>query len=81
VVILGWIKGLEGDNFGDDRPRIDLGGGELSDVGFRNTFLFVRSIENRGAVLRTGVRPLSVQLRGIMNHGKIDHQQLAVGDL
>src|SRR5271155_1134393 len=81
MIVLGGIEGREGHDFGNDWTRIDLGCGKLRDVGFGDLFLFVRGVEDRRAILRAGVRTLTVELRGVVDHGKIDHQKLAVGDL
>ena len=81
VIVLGGIKGFKRFDFGDDGSRIDFASAKLGDVSLGDALLFIARVENRGALLRTGVRALAIPLRWIMHDRKENHQQLAVGDL
>src|SRR6266568_5735518 len=54
---------------------------ELRHVRLGFTLLLVVAVENRGAILRAVVGPLTVQLRGVVGHREEDLHQLAVRDL
>jgi hypothetical protein len=73
MIVLGGIERFERNNFRNDGARIDSSGIQLGDVVIGDAFLFVVRIKNGGAILRTGVRALAIQLRGIVSHGKINH--------
>ena len=54
---------------------------ELREVGFGDTRLFGRGRKNRRAVLRADVRPLPIELGGIVRDGEVNLQDLAIRDL
>src|SRR5260370_17474325 len=81
MVALSRVEGLEGLDFRDDGPGVDLGGVELRDVGLSDALLLRAGVEDGRAVLRAGVRTLAVPLRGIVRDGEKNHQELAVGEL
>ena len=64
VIILGAEKGFEGHDLGDNFPGINPGRIKLRDVGGGNALLFLSGIENGGAILRTVIRALAIELRG-----------------
>src|SRR5216683_6866250 len=73
VIVLGAKEGFEGHDLGDNFPGIDLGGIELLDVGAGDALLFLIGIENGRAILRAVVRPLAIELRGVVRDGEKDH--------
>src|SRR5258706_14753000 len=81
MVALGGIESLEGLDFRDDGPGVDLRGVELRDIGLSYALLLCTGVENRGAVLGAGVRTLAIPLRGIVRDGEKNSQELAVGEL
>ena len=70
MVALGGIEGLEGLDFRDDGPGVDLCSIELCDVSLGDALLFGNGVEDRGAVLGAGVRTLAIPLRGIVRDEK-----------
>ena len=70
MVSLGLVKGFEGDDLGDNGPLKDFRLIELSDVSARDALLIFVSEKDGGAILRPRVRPLPIQLCGIMGDGK-----------
>jgi len=81
MIVLGWVEGLQRNDAGDNRLRIDLLGLELAYVGFGDFLLPVAGVEDQRAVLRAVVGPLMVQLRGIVGNGKKDHEDSAIRNL
>lgn len=81
VVVLGGVETLQRNDLCDDGLRINLRGAELGNIGFSDFLLFIAEIENRGAVLGTVVRALTVEFSGVVADGKEKHQDLAVGNL
>ena len=61
--------------------RKNLGRVQLRDVVLADLLLLVVGVEDGGAVGRTYIRPLAIELRRVVDHGKEDLQQLAIGDL
>ena len=51
VVILSWIKGLEGLHLCHQRPGLDLGAIELRDVSLRDPLLLFIGKKNHRAIL------------------------------
>ena len=77
MVIFGAIETLERGYFRDDAAGENFCGIELRDVSVGDALLVRGSIENRGAIRCAGsIRPLPVELCGIMGHGKEDAKQL-----
>src|ERR1700730_12054924 len=81
MIALRSIERLQCDHLRHDRARKYLGGVELIDIGLTNAPLFVGRKEDDRAILRTLIRPLPVELRGVVSDGKEDLQQLTIGDL
>src|SRR5215471_13194515 len=76
VIGLGFVKFLERNNLGDDRPRpvfLRVGFGF-----FGGGFLRVVAVENNRTVLRSDVVVLAIQRRGIVRFPE-KFEQLAVG--
>src|SRR5580704_16601547 len=78
MISLGRVKGLEWHYLRHDWPRENFGLIELSNVGFGNLLLFVATAKNHGEILRAAVRPLPVELRRVVRHGKENAQQFAI---
>jgi hypothetical protein len=53
----------------------------LLDVTIDDALLFRVGIEDGGAVMLAGVRPLTVQLRRVVHDGKENLEQAAIRDL
>ena len=81
VIILRRIERLQRHHLGHDRLGKHFGFVELRDVRFRDLLLLVVAVENHRAILRAIVRPLPVQLRGIVGHREKHPQQFSIGDL
>src|SRR5260370_5966573 len=81
MVALSRVEGLEGLDFRDDGPGVDLGGVELRDVGLSDALLTGAGVEDGRAVVRAGVRARAVPLRGMVRDGEKNNQELAVGEL
>src|SRR6266849_2424426 len=75
------VKGLKRLYLRHDFPGIDFRSIELRDIRLSNPLLFFVGVKNHGAILRSGIRALSVPLRRIVRDGKEHPQELAVGDL
>ena len=80
VVIFRPIEAFERRHLGNDRLWEYLGGIQLSNVRVRDQLLFIVSLEDRGAIRRTDIRSLAVELRRVMRDRKEDPQQLSIGD-
>ena len=80
VVALSGVESLEGLNFCDDGPGVNLRSVKLRDVSLGDALLFLAGVKNRGAVLGTSIRALTIPLRGIVRNGEKNHQELAVGE-
>src|SRR4051812_18004561 len=81
VIRLGWIERLQRRHLGGDRARKYFLLSQLRDIGLGYALLLVVGIEDRRAVLRSLVRTLAVQLRGIVRNREKHSQQLAVCNL
>src|SRR5215467_5045284 len=80
VIIFSAIKTLERDNLRHDPRREDLGRVQLSNIGLSDALLIRAAKENHRAIRSTNVRPLAVELSGIMGDGEEDAEKLSVGD-
>src|SRR6266850_2214428 len=81
VIIFSRIEPMNARNFRDDPPLEYFGAIELIDVRLGDALLLIAVVENDGAILRSAVRSLAVQLRGIVGDRKEYSQELAQGDL
>ena len=81
MIGLGCVKLFQGHDLSHDRPGKQPLMFNLGDVRFRDAFLFVIAVKDHRAILRAGVRPLTIELRGVVNHGEEDFEKLSVGDL
>src|SRR5712692_959807 len=81
MVALGGIEGLEGFDFRDYGPGVNLRRVELRDVGLSDALLLRAGVEDGRAVLRAGIRTLAIPLRGIVRDGEKNLQELAVAEL
>src|SRR6185295_9680996 len=63
MISLGLVKGFESDHLCDNGLAKDVRLIQLINIGSRNTFLVFVSEEDDRTILRTPVRPLSIQLR------------------
>ena len=77
MVAFGGIKRLQGIDCCYNRLRKGFGLLELLDISRRNFFLIRRGEENGRAVLRAGVRPLTVQFCRVVRDCKKYFQYLA----
>jgi hypothetical protein len=80
VVILSGVKPLQRRNFRYDRRMKHMVPLELRDILRSGELLRVIRIENLGAVLRSLVRPLAVELSRIVRHEKIHLHQVSERD-
>src|ERR1700761_5836915 len=81
MVVLSAPEGLRRNHLGDNLLRLKAAfGGERLNLRLRLDLLLRRVEKNRGAILRTPVRPLTIHRRGIMKLEKCI-EQLAVADL
>lgn len=81
VVVLGGIELLDRHELRDDGIGVDARGGELADVALRELLLILAGVEDRRAVLGSVVRPLAVELGGVVRHAEEHFQQFQVTDL
>ena len=51
---------------------------KLGNISFRDAFLFVIAVKDDRAILRAGVRLLTIELRGVVNHGEEDFEERRV---
>src|SRR5579872_2900234 len=80
VIVFAPVESLQRRNLRNDAIREDLGRVELRDVCRGDALLFLIDIKDSGTVRRADVRPLAIQLRRIVSHGKKDAKQLAIRD-
>ncbi len=81
VIVLCGIEAVQGIYAGDDGPGKSMSLAQLTDVRLGDLLLPVIGIKDGGAILAAHVRPLPIELRGIVHHGKRDLQYLSVGNL
>src|SRR5689334_18138834 len=81
MIRLGRIEVSERDYLGDDWLGERLFLIELRDVVVGHLLLFVVRIEDRGPVLSSRVRALSIQLGRVVSDEKEDLQQIVIRDL
>jgi len=70
MVVFGWIKIGEGNNFGDDGLFVSVGLLKVGNGGLGGLLLKVAVIGDRGAVLGTKIRPLAIKGGGIVEGKK-----------
>src|SRR5215831_18627066 len=80
VIIFRAVEGFERSHLGHDllgkHPLLV----QLDDVGLRQALLLVVGVEDGGAIRRTHIGPLPVQLSGIVRHRKVNPQERSVSD-
>src|SRR5207244_9791443 len=81
VVLLGRIEVVERSHLRHDGTREYLRLAQLIHIAERDLLLSLVRVEDRGAILGTHIRTLSVQLRRIVRHRKENLQQATVRDL
>src|SRR5689334_19376174 len=74
MIVLGAVEGFERDDLGDDGVGEGLGCGELVHVSLGDALLVGSFKEDRRAILGADVRPLAVELSGIVGDGEEDFQ-------
>src|SRR5450755_1570934 len=80
VIVLRRIKSSERLYASSYWPRKRVRLFQLADIGLCNTLLALIGVENCRTILRADIRPLTVNLGGIVHHRKCDLQNLAVGN-
>ena len=81
MIGLGGIETLQMYDLRDDAMRKDLGLINLRNVRIGDAFLLVVGIEDGGAILCAFVRPLPIELGGVVSYGKEDAEQFTVSNL
>src|SRR5438132_13516864 len=81
VVVLGRIEVVERNHLRHDGTREYLRLAQLIHIAERDLLLSLVRVEDRGAILGTHIRTLSIQLRRLVRHRKENPQQATVRDL
>src|SRR5580658_2952198 len=78
VIGLGCVEGVQRNDLRHDRSTKRSCLFKLGDVGLRDVLLFVIGVENHRAILAAGIRPLAIELRGVVSHGEEYFEKLTV---